>query len=512
MELYNNGSGALTLDETTLVLTDNSNVEHVIYTFGENSSIKRNDYLAVPVTIMDMKTLKLLSNEKKLIDSFSAADVHGEGYPIAGQSYSRLPDVTGEWYISGTVTRQARNEDSSDDISELIINEFSPSGGWVEILNPTVRALRVDRAQLKVDGTLVQTLSGPVRPGDRIVVNISGSESSVISLETPDGKLVDSFSKASVVDGLTPEATGSWSRIPDGDKWYTVKTASKNEQNYGIIKNNTVGVWYNQSLTPSLANNLDEFARLGIGHVFLHEYAFKNYPTLIPGILEKANSLDIKIHIWMQCFWWNDSEGVNGWRSPVDDANKRYNQELFDDILGENRAVKYVKAGVYGIHFDYIRFGGTAYKHDYPEVGVTGVGSIDEFCRQASEKLRAINPDIVLSAALMGETGSEYYYGQHPESMGQYLDILIPMIYGNHSGKSSATCNSIANYFADHGAPAQCWAGNDTYDSDNRGLDSATIKKSCDGYKNSRAKGLVLFRYGLGNLPNLLDLKLNDNQ
>ena len=513
VELYNNGSGALTLDETTLVLTDNSNVEHVIYTFGEKVSINRNDYLAVPAKIMDMKTLKLLSNEKKLIDSFSVADVHGEGHPIAGQSYSRLPDVTGEWYISGTVTKEARNEDSTADISELIINEFSPTEGWVEILNPTVRSLRVDRAQLKVDGTSVQTLSGSLKPGERIIVNVSGGAGSSLFLYAPDGStLVDSFSKDKVMDELTPEASGSWSRIPDCDKWYTVKTASKNEPNYGIIKNNTVGVWYNQSATSSLPNNLDQFARLGIGHVFLHEYAFKNYPTLIPGIIEKANKLGIKIHIWLQCFWWNDSEGVNGWRSPVDDALKRYNQELFDDILGENRAIKYVKAGAHGIHFDYIRFGGTAYKHDFPEAGVSGVGAIDEFCRQASEKLRALNPDIILSAALMGETGSERYYGQHPESMGQYLDILIPMIYGNHSGKSSGTCNSIANYFVDHGAPAQCWAGNDTYDSGSRGLDAATIKKSCDGYKKSRVDGLVLFRYGLGTLPNLLDLKFNEVQ
>ena len=511
VELYNNGTGLLTLDETTLVLTDNSNIEQTVYTFGEKTTIARSAYLAVPANLGDMKALKLVSNEKKTIDSFAVADVHGGGNPIAGQSYSRLPDITGEWYISGTVTREAANQDSSADISELILNEFSPSGGWVEILNPTVRSLRVDGAVVKADGAVAATLSGAIKPGTRTVVNVSGTASN-LSLYAPDGTtLVDSFTKGIVKDELTPDAAGSWSRIPDGSDWYTVKTASKNEKNFGIIQGNTVGVWYNQSNTPSLDKNLDQFARLGIGHVFLHEYAFKNYPTLVPGLIEKANSLGIKIHIWMQCFWWNDNQGVNGWRSPVDDANKCYDQALFDDILSESRALKYVKAGVQGIHFDYIRFGGTSYKHDYPDAGITGVGAIDEFCRQASVKLRAINPDIILSAALMGETGSERYYGQHPESMGQYLDILIPMIYGNHSGKTSGTCKAIANYFAQHGTPAQCWAGNDTYDSNSNGLSAEKIKSSSLIYLDSKATGLVLFRHGLGTLPDMLDLKFNQN-
>ena len=109
----------------------------------------------------------------------------------------------------------------------------------------------------------------------------------------------------------------------------------------------------------------------------------------------------------------------------------------------------------------------------------------------------------------MAETGSERYYGQHPESMGQYLDILIPMIYGNSSGKSYGTCRGIANYFAQHGIPAQCWAGNDTYSSSGAGLSAAQIKSSSEIYKESKAVGVVLFRHGLGTLPSMLDLKLN---
>jgi len=508
-ELYHSSNGLLELYETTLVLTDNSNVEHVVYTFEEGATIKSGNYLSVNANLGDLKSLKLVSNEGIVVDEFKVSEVHDTGTPYSGQSYSRLPDITGEWYISGTTTREAENRDSSEDVSALVLNEFCVPEGWVEVYNPTVRTLRVDRAVVKVGDATAATLAGTMKPGEHKVFAINANESSVISLVSPDGKTVDSFKKSDVKDGDSAVEGGSWSRIPDGSDWYTVKTASKAAANFGIIKGNTVGIWYNQSNTPSLLSNLDQFAKLGIGHVLLHEYAFRYYENLIPDILAKAKKLGISIHIWMQCFWWNDNQGVNGWRSPVIDSEKRYDQDLFDDILGETRASKYVKAGVQGIHFDYIRFGGTAYKHDYPEVGVTGQGAIDEFCRQAAERLRAINPDLILSAALMAETGSERYYGQHPESMGQYLDILIPMIYGNSSGKSYGTCRGIANYFAQHGIPAQCWAGNDTYSSSGAGLSAAQIKSSSEIYKESKAVGVVLFRHGLGTLPSMLDLKLN---
>ena len=44
----------------------------------------------------------------------------------------------------------------------------------------------------------------------------------------------------------------------------------------------------------------------------------------------------------------------------------------------------------------------------------TGTGAITEFCRQANVALKAKNPKVVLSAALMGETNAQSYYGQDP--------------------------------------------------------------------------------------------------
>lgn len=509
VEIINNALGALKLDETAIVLTDYSDYDHELYKFDENTDIKRYERVVVPVTIMDMKLLKLVSNEGKVVDTFSVSDVRDAGSIAAGNSYSRLPDTTGDWYISGTSTKEAVNQDSSADIARLVLNEVCLAEGWLEVCNPTVRTLQVGGATISVDGKTVVTLSGSMKPGESKAYASAGvSASSEIALKNSSGVAVDTFKAADSKDGDVPATAGSWSRIPDGKDWYTVKTSSKDASNYGIIKGNTVGVWYNQSNTPNLLSNLDQFAKRGIGHVLLHEYAFKYYENLIPSILEKAESLGISIHIWMQCFWWNDNQGVNGWRSPVIDSLKCYDQALFDDILGPERAQKYVKAGVKGIHFDYIRFGGTAYKHDFPEANVTGQGAIDEFCRQADEKLRAINPDLILSAALMGETGSEKYYGQHPESMSQYIDILIPMLYFHSGGYNGATAAMRLNWFANHAGPnTQVWAGIQTYDANSNGLPDTTLRQDFEAFVGSKASGVSFFRHGLGSLPVILDLQ-----
>lgn len=508
VEIYHNDVGSVKLDETTIVITNASGARETAYTF-ESASIAAKERIVVEAGIDGMKEIRIVSNEGIVADSLVVAKVAEGGTAAAGQSYAKLPDITGDWYVCSTPTKGEANKDISSDVTKLMLNEVSTEG-WIEVYNPTVRTVSSAGVKVTVNGQAAGTLSGEMAPGSCVVINATVTEASDIKLETASGSKIDGFTKASVKDGMTPAANGSWSRIPDGSDWYTVKTASKNGTNYGIIKGNTNGIWYNQSNTPSLENNLVEFAKKGIGHVFLHEYAFKYYENLIPGILAKAEELGITIHIWMQCFWWNDGKGVNGWRSPVDDEHKCYDQALFDDILSEERAVKYVKAGVKGIHFDYIRYGGTAYKHDYPEVGVTGVGSINEFLRQADEKLRGINPKLIMSAALMNETGSEKYYGQHPEDMAKYLNILIPMIYRHQSSKfSDGTCLSKANWFAQHGAPAQCWAGTDTYEGNN-GLSEKVIYNDCKVYGASNVKGVALFRHGIGGVPNLLDIKYNE--
>ena len=262
------------------------------------------------------------------------------------------------------------------------------------------------------------------------------------------------------------------------------------------------GIWlWSKYMTEA---DLDEFAAKDIRNVILHEVSFTRHgvdSTL--AFIHEAQSKDIKVHIWFQCFY-QDGKWVN----PVDDSLNRYKQEYFDEVIA--RAVDYVKMGVDGIHLDYIRFGGTAYKHN-PSEEVTAVGCVTEFCRQMHDAVKAVNPGIILSAALMPEPDSEYYYGQDPAQMGQYLDILMPMIYYHSDGyrqNGAKWALGVADHFATKGAPAKVWAGLTTYeDTDSLKvvpMDAERIREDCRMFADSSmATGVVLFRYGLGDLPDL---------
>ena len=198
----------------------------------------------------------------------------------------------------------------------------------------------------------------------------------------------------------------------------------------------------------------------------------------------------MKVHIWFQCFY-KDGKWIN----PVDDSLNRYKQEYFDEVI--ERAVKYSGYGVDGIHLDYIRFGGTAHKHN-PSEEITATGCVTEFCRQISAATKAANPRIVLSAALMPEPDSEYYYGQDPAQMGQYIDILMPMIYFH--------CDS----YRKGGRP---WAMKvTTYeDTDTEQvvpMNAERILQDARMFTDStKAEGVVLFRYGIGEIPDLNNLQ-----
>lgn len=249
--------------------------------------------------------------------------------------------------------------------------------------------------------------------------------------------------------------------------------------------------------------DLDELKAKDIDNIILHEVAFEKHGVdSTMAFINAAKKKGMLVHIWFQAFYTGGK-----WVSPVDDENCCYKQDYFDEVI--SRAESYLDLGVEAIHLDYIRFGGTAWKHN-PSEEITATGAVTEFCRQINERLKAKNPDVILSAALMPEPGSEYYYGQDPAQMGQYIDILMPMIY-RHSpayskGGESWACD-VANYFAEKGAPAKVWAGTTTYTGDDgqvKPMDADGIMADCiDFRENSKAEGIVFFRYGLGELPDM---------
>ena len=268
---------------------------------------------------------------------------------------------------------------------------------------------------------------------------------------------------------------------------------------------NTNGIWLWSKFMNEVS--LDDLHAKAIDNIILHEVAFEKHgvdSTL--AFIHEAQSKGMKVHIWFQAFY-KDGKWIN----PVDDSLNRYKQEYFDEVI--ERAVKYVGYGVDGIHLDYIRFGGTAHKHN-PSEEITATGCVTEFCRQINAATKKANPKIILSAALMPEPDSEYYYGQDPAQMGQYIDILMPMIYfhcDSYRKGGRPWAKMVADHFATKGAPAKVWAGLTTYEDTETEhvvpMNAERILQDCRMFTDStKAEGVVLFRYGLGELPDLNEL------
>ena len=417
------------------------------------------------------------------------------------------------------------NYPSAEQLAGVVINEVcgyqdETGDSWIELCNTSDRTIDLKGMKLfltddyyyrKCICTVSQKRVGPgeylvlTAHGGDIDTGISAAASLELFMTSADGTEIDRFVRdADLSRPAAHAADGSFSRLPDGKGgWFATTTATQGSANFGYT--NRTGFWLWSTHMKSVP--LETLAAKGYGHVILHEQAFKSYPQAeVLARIAEAEALGMTVHIWLQCFYENST-----WVSPVDDARKCYDQELFERII--SRAEGYLDLGIKAIHLDYIRFGGTAHKHNFPEAGVTGEGAITEFCRQISTRLKAINPRVILSAALMAERDGAYYYGQNPAAMGAYLDILIPMVYRySESGggdKTGAWAKSTTDYFVANAGKAEVWAGTQTYrytSGNAAGLPLEQLRSDCEDFTQSEAAGVFLFRYGLGNFPDVTDL------
>ena len=236
--------------------------------------------------------------------------------------------------------------------------------------------------------------------------------------------------------------------------------------------------------------DLKKMADNGINQIFLNFYAVKLHGrTAVQNFVADAKSVGISVHIWMQAFY------NGGWILPVDDSgNFRYS--LFNSIIAEAKDYASIK-GVAGIHFDYLRFGGTAYKH------ANGVEAINYFTKQACEELHKQNPSLIVSAAVMPEpSGMIYYYGQDIPTISKYLDVIVPMIYKGNYAQGTSWIKSTTQKFIDMSNGAEIWTGLQSYysDDDVSKLPASELKSDAKAGIDGGAKGIILFRFGLFNL------------
>lgn len=418
--------------------------------------------------------------------------------------------------------------DLTDKYKGLVINEISAhdetldADSWVEILNTSDQTISLEDLGLYITDEYfrdrrIYTGSGSLGAGERLVLTtadeslgtgINSAAQFVLRLGTKE-VTTDSFDR-DAIQASPLAARGSYQRIPDGgDTWraLTYPSPARANEVFDLSATRPTAIWVWNSHIPSWAADgykvMKDLYALGYRHILLNYAAF--HPNNKKATLEfitMAEETGWTVHAWIQCF-----HNSSGWINPIDDEAGCYKEEVFEGIVNDAR--RYIEEyGVRGLHLDYIRFGGTAYKHVI-SAEVNATAAVNRCCREIRELADSYDEGIVTSAALMPEMNSTEYYGQAPAQMGKYLHILMPMIYRYSYHYSDATCQKVANWFADNSGGALMWSGIQTYvgnDTSVTPMDADAIRKDIDLFMDTRGTGIVLFRYGLGTFPDVNDI------
>lgn len=231
--------------------------------------------------------------------------------------------------------------------------------------------------------------------------------------------------------------------------------------------------------------NLTTLKKNGVTDIFLNYYAFTAHgESKVATWIKNAKTNNINVHIWMQCFY-------NGeWVNPVTNKN------IISSKLKE--AKKYAKMeNVAGVHLDYLRYPGNAYKTN---------GAADKITDFVKQVKNAMPKNIILSCAVMPESDDKYYYGQDIEAIGKIADVIIPMQYkGNYSAGTSWLTSTTKEFTK----KATIWSALQTYksDDDETQLTSSELLSDAKTCTDAGAKGAVLFRYGISPNVNFTSLQ-----
>ena len=241
--------------------------------------------------------------------------------------------------------------------------------------------------------------------------------------------------------------------------------------------------------------DLSSLASKGTSDIFLNYYAITKWgKSGVESWIASANKYGMRVHIWMQTFY------DGSWINPVKSGSP--NTAYFNQVISEAKEYAAIK-GVEGIHFDYMRYPGTAYKTS------GGTEAISQFAKLAAQSLHALNSKLIVSCAVMPETTSNiYYYGQDIAAISSYMDVVVPMIYKGNYGKSTSWITTTTKWFVDNSKGAEIWSGLQGYKSDDdvTKLSTTDITKDAQAAVNAKATGVMVFRWGVTNFVNFNSL------
>jgi len=238
------------------------------------------------------------------------------------------------------------------------------------------------------------------------------------------------------------------------------------------LKTYRKGVWVWGGDVASM--NMSILEKYKITDVFIGETGFNDMRSI-----QAIKNKNMRVHAWIICLKRDGS-----WVDPGDTANRN---------RLKNKVSELVKKGVDGIHLDYIRYPGTAYKYQ------NATGKIAELVKELSTFAKSLKPNMIVSAALMPEKeANAYYYGQDYAKLAPHLDVLIPMAYKGNYHANSTWIKDVTAYIK-HTSKKPVWTGLQTYRSDQKPTPilCEELQADVNAAKNGGADGWVYFRYGL---------------
>ena len=253
----------------------------------------------------------------------------------------------------------------------------------------------------------------------------------------------------------------------------------------GNIYTNTHGIWLNAGDVSKIS--VTELKNANITDIFVKANLVltPTYKTVLKDIVSKFQNTGIRIHAWITCF--KDANG--NW---VDPQNAIHRQNLLNMV--KDIAKNY---NIDGIHLDYVRYSGVGDNAANKHAGATE--NITSFVRDVWNTVKAIDPDIAVSTAVMPEGSSNaYIYGQDYAKLAPYVDFLVPMIYKGNYTKDTAWIGTTTKYIVDQAGGKPVIAGLQAYvsDYDTTKLSASELNQDIKSAADNGASGYVLFRYG----------------
>ena len=265
-------------------------------------------------------------------------------------------------------------------------------------------------------------------------------------------------------------------------KTFSIKVKPKQARNNGM--------WLLSTDMKSV--DFDKLEQYGTKHIFLNSKAIERFGKgFVESWVKEAKGHGIKVHLWMQVFYKS-----NTWKLPIKGGQIDY--DFINTKVQEAKTLAKVK-GVAGIHFDYIRFPGNAYKYD------NAIKAVNHFTKKASNAIHKVSKKLIVSAAVMPEPSSmKTYYAQDIPTMSKYLDVIVPMVYKGNYHAGPNWIKSVTKTFSQQSKKAKIWTGLQTYKSDAslKKLSAKELMGDADAAALGGAYGVILFRYGLFNYIN----------